>query len=457
MNYLLAFLIPQVAFFVLRYHRPRLAGSETTARVCVLLSWGLAYFLLPLVFLYPSPPLLMLVALLLVFLLPALFSKCFAYFGWVKASFFTALTSSLYFQRDQFSGALCRAVMACQRIRDQNKYAEAMAWLHLVMKQHDGTSASGSLVMREIIRLLNQTDYSPKEAFERLNSLYSLNKQSIPGPVAAMALRMSLVYPLSQGDWPAVCRVAKVWNVPGFSPFTRYVVSYCAWLEQDDRRQRRSVLFLRPLMLFSSLPKKLQQLFLETQCLKNQLDEFPRLAAWVPASAALKTNVLHRICDDRSAEYWVRRGRELGVYDSDGLWQELTKQAQRTLTPQQWASTSQDERRLNQIEADAQRMNVLLNALLRRIDRGETLYISDHLTVWSSVILLYKHHRYDIEAQDALFIQSNRNLVCWLEQLWVHGKEYYLASAIARHLLPIAQRNAHHELVQWLTQMVDIK
>jgi hypothetical protein len=386
-------------------------------------------------------------AICAVLVFPSFFSYLTSLLGAYKISYFLGRISFLYFGRSAYAGALYRGLQAVDRLKDQSVKTAALYWLKSRYVKRHRAIYSGEMALIVIIEAKLKRPGDPRYLAGQLDLLDGIGKASIPGPVSRYASKIALAPALSDGNWEDIVRKAKQWDTADSNPISQYLLFYFQRHIEKSKAPLFPALLTDQLVLSGYKPiYRLPEYLRDPTPLNIDMQKMDVLPAlWLMRPHQRRSKDKHwyleqfsKKLSDESRIYWLRRSRELDVWNPEQSWKNIVASVHRYAT---LSASGMEGNNTDPNDAKEQRFKHLKyigDSIERRLEKHKTTYgigdFLDWMNIWQNLSAL-KPNEQDL---NTAFTAIHDTLWSWIVLMWNKKTNRCLAHHMATVCAPIA-------------------
>lgn len=387
------------------------------------------------------------IAVCAVLVFPSFFSYLTSLLGAYKISYYLGRISFFYFSRSAYAGALYRGLQAVDRLKDQSEKTAALYWLKSRYVKRQRAIYSGDMALIVIIEAKLKSPGDPRYIAGQLDLLDGIGKESIPGPVSRYASKIALAPALSDGNWEDIVRKAKQWDTADSNPISQYLIYYF------KRHIEKSKALPFPALLTDQLALagykhiyRLPEYLKDSSPMDIDMQKMDVLSVqWLIRPHQRRNKDKHWYLEqfseklsDESRNYWIRRSRELDIWNPEQSWKNIEASVHRYAS---LATSERDTGKLEPDDAKEQRfknLKYISDSIERRLEIQKTTFgigdFLDWMNIWQNLSAL----KADEQDLNTAFTMIYDTLWSWIVLMWNKKTNRCLAHYMATVCAPIA-------------------
>ncbi len=395
----------------------------------------------------------------LILILPSLFSKITSLSGQVKLSYYLGGISYIYFRRNVFAGALMRGLQATYNQRSDEAKRKSLRFLKSRYLRRKAKTYSGEMVLVVIIDALLLKPHDKKHMAQQLKLLQGTGKASIPKCVSVYASKLALAPALANDDQDEIHKLIYQWSTPATNYITEYLERVhlihfkgAGFFTRLSCRYRQ--LFMIKKTLLVNFPKRLKPC---EQYNSNATDDKNPVEYLFSIQTMEKDRIQHyrdKMLSDNQQSHWKKRAQELGVWQADEAWGDITHSVERCLSQKSNTCNTLDDQQNEQIDRLQKNLHYICQSVSRRLESSDLGYGAQNFMDWIKIRQILHELKVDRLAFDTAFTTNHNIIWNWVADLWNIKKERCLAHFIASVCAPIARDCAQHDFYDTLHGIV---
>lgn len=394
-----------------------------------------------------------------IFLFPSILSRLTVRLGLVKISYFLGSISYFYFRRNVFAGALMRGLQATHHQRTDEAKRKSLRFLKSRYLRRRATTYSGEMVLVVIIDALLLKPHDKKYMAQQLKLLQGIGKTSIPKCVSVYASKLALAPALANDDQQEIHKLIYQWSTPATNYITEYLrrvhlVHFrgAGFFTRLSCRYRQLFMVKKPLLV--NFPKHLKA---SEKNNNNATDDKKPVEYLFSIQTMEEDRVQHyhdKMLSDNQQSHWKKRAQELGVWQADEAWDEITHSVRRCLSQKSNTSNTRDDLQNEQIDKLQKNLHYICQSVSRRLESNDLGYGVQNFMDWIKIRQILYELKVDSIAFDTAFTTNHNIIWNWVADLWNIKKERCLAHFIANVCAPVAKDCGQHDFYDTLHGIV---